>query len=253
MNEYLFHVQLHRKGKNTEMNLIVNNKTEINVILSIDGAAYTVEAYASDTAFHLNDGQHQLRVKRADPIPLPEYKKKLWTDILGGISKLMIESSPYVFDVSSEYRVDSCNSDTISIDIVRRVDGLLGDTVYDIVYIDSSSIVPVNVQYKVENQTDICRMYRKCKKIARFWMYVAVEVLFTLIGMLITYPILMLIYGATGALAVKIIMIIIPFLLIGIIALIGILPLHIVFKIQDNGFYRSMDNKKIASLLANHV
>ena len=96
-------------------------------------------------------------------------------------------------------------------------------------------------------------MYRKCKKIARFWMYVAVEVLFTLIGMLITYPILMLIYGATGALAVKIIMIIIPFLLIGIIALIGILPLHIVFKIQDNGFYRSMDNKKIALLLANHV
>ena len=234
------------------MNLIVNNKTQINVILSIDGVATMIEANASNTTFRLDDGQHQLRVKRVDYVPLPEYKKMLWADILGGVSRLMMKPSFYVFDVSSEYRIDSRDNDTISIDIVRGEHHLLADdAVYDIVSIDFSGVNPVNSRYTVENKEDICKMYGKCKGTAHFWLYMAIEVLFTLAGMSVMLPILLMIYSATGWALVKAIMIMIPFLLMGIIALIGVLPLHIVYKIQDNAFYRSMDHEQIHSYLAN--
>ena len=137
------------------------------------------------------------------------------------------------------------NDDCVAINIVQN-ERHPDRVIYDAITIESTDVVLENSTYQVENREEITSVYDKCQNIGHFWLYAALEVFLTLIGVFITYPLLLAIYLTTNATIIKIIMIIIPFLLLGIIALIGVLPLHFLFKLHKKEFYRSIENNEIS-------
>ena len=229
------------------MNLIVNNDTNINVILSVDQNDYLIKANEQNAILKVTDESILLSVKREESIPPPPYKKMLLGELLGIAAVLFIKPLFYVLDVSSTHNL-SMNDDFVTINIVRneRHPDLM---IYDVITVTSTDVVLENPTYRAENRKEITSVYDKCQKVGHLWLYATLEVLFTLIGVFITYPLLLAIYLATNATIIKVIMIIIPILLLGIIALIGVLPLHFLFKHHKKEFYRSMENNEISRYL----
>ena len=229
------------------MTLIVNNDTNSNVILSIDDNNYIIKANEQNVVLTAADKNILLSVKREKSLPSPSYKKMLLTELLGIAAILFIKPSFYVLDISSTHKL-TMNNDFVTVNIVqneRHPDRLI----YDAITVRSTDVALENSTYRVENKEEIISVYDKCKKVAHLWLYAVLEALFTLIGIFITYPPLLAIYLATNAAIIKIIMIIIPIFLLGIIALIGVLPLHFLFNHHKKEFYRSMENNEISQHL----
>ncbi len=230
------------------MKLIVSNTTDTNVIVSVDEKAYAVKSNERNLSLDLSNGQHKLKVKRENQIPPPNFNQVFWTDFWGILSALFINPWFYIFDVSSTYILNATD-EYVYINIVRTEKNSASEGIYDIIRIESSNPSLKNVQYATENEREIISVYNKSKKATHILLYTFLEVIFTLFGMLISYPVLLLIYSANQSPLIVILMIIIPILIMGIIALIGILPLHFLFKYHSKEFYRSMKSEKISILL----
>ena len=226
------------------MTLIVNNDTNSNVILSIDQNDYIIKANEQNAVLKVANKNILLSVKREKSIPPPPYKKILLTELLGIAAVLFIKPWFYVLDVSSTHNL-SINDDCVTINIVRN-ERHPDRVIYDAITIESTDVVLENSTYRVENRKEITSTYDKCQKVGHFWLYAALEFFLTLCGISVTHPFLMAIYLATNATIIKIAMIIIPFLLLGIIALIGVLPMHFFFKFHKKEFYRSMESNEIS-------
>ncbi len=232
------------------MTFIISNKTGIDVNLYIDNEKHIIKSNDLNVSIKTNDNKHNVFVSRIKPCSLPNYKEMLWTEILGVLAVLFIKPLFYTFDISSHYDVFCNSNEKIFLNIIRVVNEGNPEGIYDAICVDSCDLQFLNVTYCVQNKAEILKMYQKCRGIGRRWLYSIIIVLFTLIGIAITHPLLLIIYSATKALFVKILLFLIPILLIGCIGVVGILPLHLVFKYQDRNFYRAMEEQEIFSFLS---
>ena len=233
------------------MHLTVNNVANTDIILTVDGGIHLIKATDTNVVLAIESGYHVLSVRREQSVPLPDAKRLFWSEFLGPLAALLIKPVFYVFDVSSSYVVDMADRD-LTIQIIRKTTHSNPEGIYDVIDIDFLSHEGAHVRYNVENRKALSAIYDKSKRKGHFWLYVVLEVLFTLVGLAITYPPLLVIGAATNAVTVKLILAVIPFFLMGIIALIGILPLHFLFRFQDRQFYRAMEEREISSYLMKH-
>lgn len=228
------------------MTIVVNNHSDFYILLSINDSIQEIKANDHNIVLDIRNGINRVSVKRAECVSLPEYRKMIWSELFGGISALFIKDALYTLGVSSSYEIDCSGNSMFTINIIRKTCSSNPDGTYDIICLESNELDLSNVTYEVENKKEIVTFYKKCRRTAHFWLYILAEILFTTIGLLITYPLLISIYLATNAVLIKIIIIIIPFFLLGIIALIGVLPMYLLFKVQDSGFYKSLENNEIS-------
>ncbi len=231
------------------MTFVVNNNSDTNVILSIDRNNYLIKANDHNCILKTTEKCSTLSVRREKNIPAPSYKKMFLKDFLGILSLLFIKPLFYVLDVSSTHYLNT-REECVTINILRTEKDS-DQVVYDVIDLESAVPIFAKTIYHVENKAEISSVYDKSKRVYHSCLYIAMEFFFTLIGILITYPLLLAIYFATKSIIIKIVMAIVPFLMIGTVALIGILPLHFLFKISDKRFYRSMESDEIYRVLKN--
>jgi len=233
------------------MKFYLTNETNTDVILCFDAKTYIIKSTDSNICIDTDNGSeyHIVSVKRLNKIQLPNYDKILWTEILGGVAALFTKSYRYIFDVSSEYRLFAAKDQCAYIKIVRTVNSSNPDGIYDAIRLVSDDFNLNNVMYCVENKSEISKAYKKSNRTARLCMYIALEIIVALMGMIITYPFLFVIRNATGSSIINLLFALIPILLVSIVALIGILPLHYIYKVNDKNFYKSMEHEEICSYI----
>ena len=229
------------------MTFVVSNENPFDVHLYVGNALYFIGAGTSNILIKSDLSNPPLYVKRAVPIPPPDYKKMLLLEMFGFPAALFMKPITYTFDVSAEYAYAGEASDNVSLRIGRLVINAAVEGVYDTVSLSSPQLRLFVRHYRVENQAEINQTYQKVRRTAHLWLYLLLEFLFTLIGMSLVFPLLLLIYSTTEILLFKILLYVTPFLIIGGIALVGILPMHFMFKYQDDRFYRAMENNEIRS------
>lgn len=233
------------------MTLIVNNESGVNTILSVEGKEYLIRADDHAVALQLTGESTVLSVKREKTLSAPPYKKVLSTEFLGILSLLFIKPWFYVLDVSATHAFNT-NGECATVRIVRTERQAESDIdTYDVIMLESTDLTLKKTVYHVKKRSEISSVYDKSKRVGHFWLYVVLEFFFTLIGILITYPLLLAIYFTTKAAVIVALMILVPLLSIGMIALIGILPLHFFFRHERNSFYRSMESEAISRCLKN--
>ena len=233
------------------MIIAINNDTCTNVILSIDGTDHLIKSDDQNLYIKIANKPDKISVKRAECLPAPDYKKMLGAEILGGLAALLMEPIFYVLDVSSTYDFNTID-ENLTIRITRKEKSSNSEALYDAIAIDCAGASINKEDYCVENKTEVLSVFEKCQKVSHFWMCFALVAIFSLVGIVTILPLLLALYWATKFFWIKIIMFVIPFLIIGFIMLIGVLPLHFLFKFQNRPFYRSFESDEIRSCLINN-
>lgn len=228
------------------MTFHVSNESGADVCLYIGRKQHLIKSEESNVIESDNESC-SLLVRRAVTLPLPDYKKMFLADFLGILAILFIKPIFYYFDVSAEYRI-SGDKGNANIRIVRIKKGNPSGY-YDAICIKSPELALSDVTYRTENKTAILQMYKKCKKASRFWTYFLLELLFLIAGMAISYPLLITMYLQSKAMTLIILMVLIAISIVFAVTLIGILPLHFIFKYTDKSFFRAMEHKDIIGYL----
>lgn len=233
------------------MILNVSNESNTDVYLHIDQKKYLIKA--SDRNVHIDNANTHghIFVRRVQTISLPDRKNMILEEVLGIVAPLFIKPLPYTFDVSAEYCFLCDTGEIAQLKIVRIVHESNPNGIYDAVCIASSDLNLTHVLYRTENKTEILEMYNKCRRTAHLWLYILLESLFTLVGTAMICPILFIIYASTKVMLIKILLFLIPFLIIGGVALVGILPMHFLYKHHDKKFYHAMEHEEICSCIKN--
>lgn len=231
------------------MIFVVSNENNFDVYLYVDNKQYLIEAGASDIVIEQNLSEFSIFVKRARTVPLPNYRKMLLLELFGFPVALFMKPIAYTFDISIEYSFAVEATKSMDLRIRRMVNNTNSDWIYDAICIYSPNSQLFIRNCHVENKQETIRMYKKVRQTAHLALYIVLEFLFTLIGMAMAYPFLILIYSTTKILFFKFLLYVVPFLIIGSVALVGILPMHLIFKHEDSVFYQAMDGNQIRSRL----
>lgn len=229
------------------MKFCVTNESDTDVYLQVGSQQYTIKANDRDVQID-SCGKRFFYVRRCEPIALPEYKKLLSAELLGVLSLVFGKPATYELDVSSVYRFSE-DADAADLTIVRMEKPSLANlrSYYDIICARSARLKLWDVTYRVENEAALRQIHDKCRRTARFWTYFLIELVFTLLAMAVTYPLLIALYLQTHSALLIALMVLIPVLVLSVLALIVILPLHFIFKHSDSGFYRAMEQQEIVN------
>ena len=230
------------------MIIVVNNDTSANVILSIDGTDHLIKSDDPYLSINTENKPEKISVKREERLHAPEYKKMLVSEILGGIATVLVGPIYYVLDVSSTYVVDTFE-ESLTIKITRKEKFSNSEALYDAVAVECQGACITKEDYRVENKTEVLSVFEKCQKVSHFWIYFTLVAMCSLVGLVTALPLMLALYWATNFSWIKIIMFVVPFLVIGFVMLIGVLPLHFWFKFQNRSFYRSFESDEICSCL----
>ena len=151
----------------------------------------------------------------------------------------------YTADISAQYCLFCVLTDFAHITIIRERKEPLFEIAYDTLRVVSSELDLSNVHYVVDNKQIISTVYKKSRFTAHAIWFALIELLFVLSGLAIVYPLLLGFYATTGMLLFKLLMVPVPFVIGGFIALIIILPLCLIHKYEDRDFYKYLEHERI--------
>ncbi len=231
------------------MVLSVVNNSGIDVDLYVGAERHRIYANMQPQEIEVVAQPDSLSVRKVVPSLPPNYSQMLWSELLGGVARLFSIEHTYNVDVSPIYRLSSVPSKRVELTVTLEHREPLTEIAYDVLKLASPLLDLTDVHYVAENKQTVLSVYKKCRSTAHAWVFALAEVLFILAGMCILCPILLALYSATGMLLFKLLMVSIPFVIGGFIALVVILPLCCFYKYEDKQFYKYMEHEGISSFL----
>ncbi len=232
------------------MTFSFSNQSETDVYVFVNRNKHCIKSGQRNVLIEGNEKKYVVTIKRANPIPLPQYRTVLATEILGPLALLFVKPWSYTVDVSSSYFFPCDKDIVLAIEIVKTTNPKNAEVMYDAIVASSPQLRTSDAFYCAENKAEICALHKRSRRTAHFWLYFTFVFFFSLIGLVETYVFSLILHSFAEDLSEVILLLFFPLFLISVLALFLLITLsHLLFKKQDKKFYALLEQEGITSHL----